>query len=229
MESVPNIDDEARAAVAACEAIGALELSAAEMIQDRGFYEGAIVRPYLDAIQAALDLDEDRIPWDAGGDLLRRLVTLHLLPVLAEQGTVVEVRHLSKNPARVWMVNGLSHNDDAVPYSRVSVPSGEVAAAALLVLSGEPLPAAAPYVRPSVLEVGLPALVGRVVDVLVSGEPEEPLRGKLLAAFQDGLVLALDGHDGDGRVGFIPLGVVRMVSTDQLTASEDAAVWPEDN
>ena len=212
------------AVLAACEAVGPVELSTEEMTGERGFSEGALLDDHVDALARTAGIDRDsRTLWSVSGDALRRLVMTHLVVPLAADGCTVSVSHASRNPAHVCWVNGLSMNEAAIPKRRVRVSGTDVGQALLAVLTGEKAPAEPRYSRPSALEGGLSALLDRRVEVttIVDTPSTDLLVGRLVAVGDDHLVLARAPYD-EPVITVVPKAVVIAVSTYQLTESEDA-------
>jgi hypothetical protein len=219
-----SLDDTARAAVvAACDAVGTCPLRTADIRSARGFWDDDRLGPFLDAASAALGRERHELAIDTG-EVIRRLVVTHLLPRLAEQGTAVTIRDWGKNPARTWTVNGLTNNDEAVPSDRVEVSGAHVAEAILAALAREELPASPGAPRDSVFLAGLAAFVGRRVEIHVSGEAYENIKGRLLGIVEYGLVVAPDVDHDEEPIGLVPFAAIRMISSSQLTESEERDV-----
>lgn len=120
-------------------------------------------------------------------------------------------------------VNGLTNNEYALPYRSVTVDGAVIATAVLSALDGAPAaPEPTPGTHQSAMASGLDAMVGRQVEVQMSGNPDENVCGRLVSVSDSHLVLAQDSSEYDSeRLGVVPLGRVWMVSSRQLTDDED--------
>jgi hypothetical protein len=208
------------AAVAACEALGPVVIDAESVGVDYGFMRGDALGEHAWAVAEALGIAErDERRYDLSHVTLRALVVEHIVAPLAAEGIAVTLRETAHNPARAHTVDGLTNNERVLPWKSVTLSPDQVADALLAALGGylPPEPPGRPL--PSAMTGGLAALVGREVEVQVSGDPDENLRGRLVSVTDSHLTIT-QSYEDLGRIGVIPLGQVRMVRTDQLTDDE---------
>lgn len=209
-------------AMTACVALGPVMLDTENMTSDHGFSRGDLLSEHVEAVVDALGIREgDRRRLYLGAAVLRRLVVEHLVVPLATEGISVVLRGMARNPARAHTVSGLTNNEHAVPYRSATVDGAVIAAAVLAALDGAPATEPAPGRHESAMADGLDAMVGRQVEVQMSGNPDENLCGRLVAVSDAHLVIAQDSSEYDSeRLGVVPLGQVWMVSSRQLTDDE---------
>jgi len=203
--------------------VGGVSISTDDLISERGFAEGSLLDAHLEAWAAASGVSEDAL-WAVSSQALVDLVVTKLLPRLALEGVMVEVRAEHYNPARAYLIDGLTKNEAALCYVEVQLDGDEIATAVARVVDGKSTegPESA---REDVMEDGLRAFEGRSVVVAVGGGDD--ISGTLVRAREDGLVLlSADQWNGD-VLSFVPLLSVRGVSSYQMTASESSLVEQE--
>lgn len=208
--------DAVRAAITAA---GTVTCSTAQLVDGRAFKHAD--HP-LDAATTALEELGVDLDWTVRDQIWRSLVAEHLLPLLPYQVTLTDS---SYNSAWAWLVDGLTENQDALGYVEVSVDPAALAQTFIEhLVADEPIsqhPADRPA-RPSAVTSGLAGLVGRRVNLAVTGSDEQELAGTLLACTADALVLC---QSGEGPLTVVPLASLRWASTYQLTADEfDATI-----
>lgn len=145
-----------------------------------------------------------------------RIVNLELLPWLPVH---VQTGSGPHNAACARFVAGLTDNAESVPDTEILVPAEVVADHCLAAAAGTQLPAISQYSRPSTLDVGLQALIGRQVEVVFLAGSPNYLSGRVLACPEG--VLVLDGLDDNLVV--VPLSAVAYLSTTQRTVDEDCS------
>lgn len=147
------------------------------------------------------------------------LVTEHLLDKLQVQ---VSLAAAAYNAAYARYVDGLTENDDTLEYYEVEIPALVIVDAFLAAAAGHraSVHEQASPARSSLPHTGLPALIGRRVEVSFLA-PIEGLVGRCLAHHDDSLVLAT----GESNITAIPLHAIAYVSTWQCTAEEENALY----
>ena len=195
-----------------------LSLRSTDLCSKYGFSDGDLLCPIYEGLEVR-GLDRATLP-DPDAVLAQMVHAKILLP-LADRGVVITASqwHSAHNPIRSSRVNGLSENEDSIPYLQVAVSTDDLVAAFAAAQSGG-WPPFLESQTSSAVESGLSALVGRRVWVTVAGgDLNEPLGGVLIGMSTEHLSMRRS-YDGAGELVVVPMDKVLWVTTGQLVKEE---------